>query len=94
MARQLYDMKPGWMILCDRFPEARLLWDVQGPNNSELRAYDLGLTVVIVHDYGNRDGWQVYTPTTTSSDITDTLDAIAAVGVPADHPPAGGVSAK
>lgn len=94
-------MKAGWQLLIERFPEARLLWDVPGPRmavtrhghsrtkrasanetigqaSSWLRAYSVNGCVVIVHDYPGVDGWQVYTPTTESGEITRTMDAVDA----------------
>ena len=70
-------MKAGWLTIIERFPSARLIWDVAGPNGSELRAYGIGGVVLIVHDYAHGDGWQAYVPVTPSPEIADTLDAIA-----------------
>lgn len=75
-------MKPGWKLLIERFPHARLLWDAPGPvmarvgAPSELRAYSVNGCVVIVHDYGIGVGWNIYTPTTDSGEIQETLDAV------------------
>lgn len=44
---------------------ARLLWRVPGPNDTELLAFTLPPEapggVVIIHDYGPRDGYDAYT---------------------------------
>jgi hypothetical protein len=75
-------MKPGWKLLLETFPDARLLWDSPGPQmthgRSELRAYSINGRVFIVQEYGGGDGWQVFAPVTESSDIKLTLGSVYA----------------
>lgn len=73
-------MKPGWQTIIEdpRFEGlTRLLWDAKTLNGT-IRAYSIAGCVAIVHDYADGDGWQVYTPTTDSGDIEETLTALDA----------------
>lgn len=73
---KMYAMKPGWKLLLEHFPEARLLWDAPA-GNGHLRAYSIRASVVVVHDYSNGNGWQVYRPVTDDGEIDATLQAIS-----------------
>jgi len=73
-------MRNGADTIIRAFKGARSLWQkdvklLNGTNRLELIA--LGKTTILVHDYPNGDGWQVYAPVTEDGRIDATLQAIA-----------------
>lgn len=74
-------MRNGADTIVRAFTGARSLWqhDVKMGNGSRhrLELIALGKTTILVHDYPNGDGWQVYAPVTEDGRIEATLQAIA-----------------
>jgi hypothetical protein len=67
----------GRIIFRRAFPEARSLWEAKIPHVGVIEAFWLGKTFVLVQEYANGDGWQVFTPTTDEGWIDLTIQAIA-----------------
>lgn len=69
-------MRNGWKLIVEKYPEAYILWEVAGPNDSTLKGIRMPGRVVVLHEYANGDGWEVYAPLTESNRIDQTLEAL------------------
>lgn len=70
--------RTGWQTISARFPGAYILWSVPVDQGGELLAVSVNSCVLILHEYHNGHGWQIYAPVVESGRIDVTLDAIEA----------------
>ena len=68
----------GFDTIRERFPAAYILWSVPVVQGGEILAISIRATVLLVHEYHDGHGWQVYAPVVESGRIDVTLDAIDA----------------
>jgi hypothetical protein len=68
----------GREIFRRAFPQARSMWQAGIPNVGEFEAFLLGDQIVIVQEYSNGDGWNVFGAVTKSGRIDETIAAVAA----------------
>lgn len=76
--------RSGFQHIIERFPQARKLWEVHDKNQPNsgyrgvgtLTGYSINGLVLVLHEYPDQDGWQIYAPATDSNEIEETLVAI------------------
>lgn len=76
-AKPVEKREPGTEVFRRHFPQARCFWQVEVKHVGKVEMFLLGNHLLIVQEYDNRNGWNVFSVVTENNRIDATIEAIA-----------------